>query len=119
MNIGGWRCSRVVVQNVELNLILIPEVADCQATLQHIELIMDCAILLTTARHIVATAILIHIRLLFESLICQNNKLNNINMSKQEIIGNIYFDKAGFGFKNTTLKDAREKNKSITMKDVE
>lgn len=40
-------------------------------------------------------------------------------MSKQEIIGNIYFYKAGFGSKNTTLKDAREKNKSITMKDVE
>ena len=40
-------------------------------------------------------------------------------MSKQEIIGNIYFDKAGFGSKNTTLKDAREKDKSITMKDVE
>ena len=40
-------------------------------------------------------------------------------MSKQEIIGNIYFDKAGFGSQNTTLKDAREKNKSITMKDVE
>ena len=40
-------------------------------------------------------------------------------MSKQEIIGNIYFYKAGFGSKNTTLKDAREKNKSITMKYVE
>ena len=40
-------------------------------------------------------------------------------MSKQEIIGNIYFYKAGFGSKNTTLKDAREKSKSITMKDVE
>ena len=40
-------------------------------------------------------------------------------MSKQEIIGNIYFYKAGFGSKNTTLKDAREKDKSITMKDVE
>ena len=40
-------------------------------------------------------------------------------MSKQEIIGNIYFDKARFGSKNTTLKDAREKNKSIAMKDVE
>ena len=40
-------------------------------------------------------------------------------MSKQEIIGNIYFYEAGFGSKNTTLKDAREKNKSITMKDVE
>ena len=41
-------------------------------------------------------------------------------MSKQEIIGNIFFlYKAGFGSKNTTLKDAREKNKSIIMKDVE
>jgi hypothetical protein len=40
-------------------------------------------------------------------------------MSKQEIIGNIYFDKSGFGSKNTTLKDAKEKDKSITMKDVE
>ena len=34
-------------------------------------------------------------------------------MSKQEIIGNIYFYKAGFGSKNTTLKDAREKNKLL------
>ena len=40
-------------------------------------------------------------------------------MSKQEIIETIYFYKAGFGSKNTTLKDARENNKSITMKDVE
>lgn len=40
-------------------------------------------------------------------------------MSKQEIIGNIYYDKAGFGSKNTTLKDARAKDKGITMKDVE
>ena len=40
-------------------------------------------------------------------------------MSKKEIIGNIFFNKAGFGSKNTTLKDAREKDKSITMKDVE
>ena len=40
-------------------------------------------------------------------------------MSKQKIIGNIYFYKAGFGSKNSILKDAREKNKSITMKDVE
>ena len=49
----------------------------------------------------------------------KNNYLNYINMSKQEIIGNIYYDKAGFGSKNTTLKDARERDKSITMKDVE
>ena len=40
-------------------------------------------------------------------------------MSKQEIIGNIYFYKAGFGSKNTTLKDAREKTTSTTMKNVE
>ena len=38
-------------------------------------------------------------------------------MDKQEIIGNIHFDKTGS--KNTTLKDAREKTKSITMKDVD
>ena len=52
----------VVVQTVELNLILISEVANCQVILRHRELIMDCAILLTTARLIVATAILLHIR---------------------------------------------------------
>ena len=40
-------------------------------------------------------------------------------MSKQEIIGSIYFYKAGLASKNTTLKDAREKDKSITMKDVD
>jgi len=40
-------------------------------------------------------------------------------LSTQKIIGNIYFYKAGFGSENTTLKDAREKNKSITMKNVE
>ena len=40
-------------------------------------------------------------------------------MSKQEIIGNIYFDKAGIGSKNATLKDAREKDDKFTMKDVE
>ena len=39
--------------------------------------------------------------------------------SKQEIIGNIYYDKSGFSSKNTTLKDAREKDKSITKDDVE
>ena len=42
-----------------------------------------------------------------------------MGMSKQEIIGNIYFYKAGFGSKNTTLKDAREKTTSTTMKNVE
>ena len=39
--------------------------------------------------------------------------------TKQEIIANIYYDKSGFSSKATTLKDAREKDKSITMKDVE
>ena len=39
--------------------------------------------------------------------------------SKQEIISKIYFDRAGYGSKATTLKDAREKDKSITKEDVE
>ena len=39
--------------------------------------------------------------------------------SKQEIIASIYYDRAGYGSKNTTLKDAREKDKSITKDDVE
>ena len=38
---------------------------------------------------------------------------------KQKVINDIYFDRAGFGSKANTLKDAREKDKSITMKDVE
>lgn len=39
--------------------------------------------------------------------------------NKQKIINDIYYDRAGFGSKQTTLKDAREKEKTITMKDVE
>ena len=39
--------------------------------------------------------------------------------SKQEIIANIYYDKGGFGSKAVTLKDARAKDKTITMQDVE
>ena len=39
--------------------------------------------------------------------------------TKQEIIADIYYDKSGFSSKATTLKDAREKDKNITMKDVE
>ena len=39
--------------------------------------------------------------------------------SKQEIIANIYYDKEGFGSKAITLKDARAKDKTITMQDVE
>ena len=40
-------------------------------------------------------------------------------MSKQEIIANIYYDKSGFGSKKTTLEDAKKKDKTITMQDVE
>ena len=39
--------------------------------------------------------------------------------SKQDIISKIYFDRSGFGSKATTLKDAKAKDPSITMKDVE
>ena len=38
---------------------------------------------------------------------------------KQKIINDIYFDRAGFGSRQTTLKDAKAKDKTITMKDVE
>ena len=38
--------------------------------------------------------------------------------SKQDIINDIYFDKSGFGSKKATLDDARKKDKSITMDDV-
>ena len=40
-------------------------------------------------------------------------------MSKQEIIANVYYDKSGFGSKKTTLDDAKKKDKTITMQDVE
>ena len=39
--------------------------------------------------------------------------------SKQDTIGKIYFDRSGYGSKQTTLKDAKEKGKTITMKNVE
>ena len=38
---------------------------------------------------------------------------------KQKIINYIYFDRAGFGSKATTLKDARAKGPSIRMEDVD
>ena len=38
--------------------------------------------------------------------------------SKQKIINDIYFDRAGFGSRATTLKDARAKDKTITIDDV-
>ena len=37
---------------------------------------------------------------------------------KQKIINDIYFDRSGYGSKATTLKDARQKDASITMDDV-
>ena len=39
--------------------------------------------------------------------------------SKQDTIGKIYFDRSGYGSKQTTLRDAKEKDKTITMRDVE
>ena len=38
---------------------------------------------------------------------------------KQKIISDIYFDRSGYGSKAVTLKDARERDKTITMKDIE
>ena len=39
-------------------------------------------------------------------------------MSKQEIMSNVYYDRAGYGSRQRTLKEAREKDKSITIDDV-
>ena len=39
--------------------------------------------------------------------------------NKQKIISEIYFDRAGFGSRATTLKDAKQKDPTIAMKDVE
>ena len=39
--------------------------------------------------------------------------------SKQDIISNIYYDRAGFGSRAQTLKDSREKDVSITKEDIE
>ena len=37
---------------------------------------------------------------------------------KQKIINDVYFDKAGFGSKQRTLSEARERDKTITMSDI-
>ena len=37
---------------------------------------------------------------------------------KQKIINDVYFDRAGFGSKSRTLEEAREKDKTITMSDI-
>ena len=39
--------------------------------------------------------------------------------SKQDIINNVYYDKGGFGSKNRTLQEARQKDKSITINDMD
>ena len=39
--------------------------------------------------------------------------------SKQDIISSIYYDRSGYGSRATTLKDAREKDATITKEDVE
>ena len=42
-----------------------------------------------------------------------------MSSNKQKIINDIYYDRSGFGSRATTLKDAREKDRSITKEDVE
>ena len=42
-----------------------------------------------------------------------------MSSKKQKIINDIYFDRSGFGSRATTLKDARERDKSITKEDIE
>ena len=37
---------------------------------------------------------------------------------KQQTINDVYFGKAGFGSKSRTLAEAREKDKTITMGDI-
>ena len=39
--------------------------------------------------------------------------------NKNHIISKNYYDRSGFGSKATTLRDAKEKDKTIAMKDVE
>ena len=37
---------------------------------------------------------------------------------KEKVINDIHFDKAGFGSKQRTIDEARKKDKSITMSDI-
>ena len=46
------------------------------------------------------------------------NILFIIMSSKQDIISNTYFDRAGYGSRATTLADARKRDNTITMDDV-
>ena len=40
------------------------------------------------------------------------------NFNKDDIIKSIYYDRGGFGSKSRTLAEAREKDKSVTMGDI-
>ena len=37
---------------------------------------------------------------------------------RQKIVNDVCFDRAGFGSKNRTLEEAREKDKTITVSDI-
>ena len=39
--------------------------------------------------------------------------------SKQEIIASVYYDRSGYGSKQRTLQESREKDKSITKADID
>ena len=38
--------------------------------------------------------------------------------SKQDILNNVYYDKGGFESKNRTLQEARKKDNTITINDI-
>ena len=42
-----------------------------------------------------------------------------MSVDKQKIIYDIFYDRSGFGSRAQTLKDSREKDKTITKADVE
>ena len=39
-------------------------------------------------------------------------------MSKAEVISSVYYDQNGYGSKKTTLDDGRQKDKTVTMDDI-
>ena len=41
------------------------------------------------------------------------------SVNKEDIISSIYYDRSGYGSRAQTVKDSREKDKSITKEDVE
>ena len=44
--------------------------------------------------------------------------LTYLMSSTQEIIKSVYYDRSGYGSKQTTLKDAKQKDSSITINDI-